>query len=49
MYWTMWPRWRLAIDITISSKLIYFGTGDGGGGDIVALQGDRGPAGARGF
>ena len=32
---------------TISSKLIYFVKGGGGGCDIVALQGDRGPAGAR--
>ena len=44
IYWAMFPRWRLAID-TISSKLIYFVKGEdgGGGGDIVALQGDRGP------
>ena len=33
---------------TISSKVIYFVKGDGGG-DIVALQGDKGPAGARGL
>ena len=32
---------------TISSKLIYFVKGDGGGGDVVALQGDRGHTGAR--
>ena len=29
---------------TISSKLVYFG--DGSSGDIVPLQGDRGPSGA---
>ena len=35
---------------TESSKLVYFVKGDdGGGGDIVALQGDRGPSGARGL
>ena len=34
---------------TINSKQVYFVTGDGGGIDIVALQGDRGPAGARGL
>ena len=34
---------------TINSKLVYFVKDDGGGGDIVALQGDRGPAGARGL
>ena len=39
---------HLATD-TISSKLVYFVKGDGGGGDIVALQGDRGPSGARGL
>ena len=32
---------------TISSKLVYFVKGDNGGGIIVALQGDRGPSGAR--
>ena len=32
---------------TINSKLVYFVKGDGGGGgDIVALEGDRGTAGA---
>ena len=34
---------------TVSSKLIYFVKSDGGCGDIVALQGDRGPAGVRGL
>ena len=34
---------------TIDSKLVYFVKDDGGGGDIVTLQGDRGPAGARGL
>ena len=34
---------------TISSKLVYFVKGDGCSGDIVALQGDRGPSGARGL
>ena len=46
MYWTMLLQWRLETD-TISSKLIYFVKGDGGSG--VALQGDRGPSGARGL
>ena len=32
---------------TISSKLVYFGKSNGSSGDIVALQGDRGPSGAR--
>ena len=43
MYWTMLPRWRLAIAYTdiINSKLVYFVKGDGSSGDIVALQGDR--------
>ena len=40
---------QIATD-TISSKQIYFVKGDdGGGGDIVALQGDRGPSEARGL
>ena len=34
---------------TRNSKLVYFVKGDGGGGDTVALQGYRGPAGARGL
>ena len=34
----------------ISSKLIYFVKGDdAGGGDMVALHGDRGPSGAKGL
>ena len=33
----------------INSKLVYFVKGDGSSGDIVALQGDRGPSGARGL
>ena len=39
---------HLATD-TISSKLVYFVKGDGCSGAIVALQGDRGPSGARGL
>ena len=40
---------QIATD-TISSKLIYFvKADDDGGGDNVALQGDRGPPGARGL
>ena len=35
---------QIATD-TISSRLIYFAKGDGG----VALQGDRGPSGSRGW
>ena len=38
----------LTTDI-ISSKLVYFVKDDGSSGDIVALQGDRGPSGARGL
>ena len=38
----------LTTDI-INSKLVYFVKGDGSSGDIVALQGDRGPSGARGL
>ena len=36
---------------TTNNKLVYFvkGHGSSGGGDIVALQGDRGPSGTRGF
>ena len=36
----------LTTDI-ICSKLVYFVNGDGSSGDIVSLQGDRGPAGAK--
>ena len=39
---------HLATD-TISSKLVYFVKDDGSSGDIVALQGDRGPSGAMGL
>ena len=38
----------LTTDI-INSKLVYFVKGDGSSGDIVVLQGDRGPSGARGL
>ena len=45
----MVANWYIATD-TISSKLIYFVKGgDGGGGDIVALHGDRGPSGEKGL
>ena len=39
---------RLATD-RVNSKMVYFVMGDGNSGNIVALQGDRGPAGARGL
>ena len=39
---------RLARD-TVNSELVYFVKDDGSSGDIVALQGDRGPSGARGL
>ena len=39
---------RLATD-TVNCKLVYFEKDDGSSGDIVALQEDRGPEGARGL
>ena len=45
---TMEVRDRHLATDAISSKLVYFVKGDGGG-DIVALQGDRGPSEAMGL